>query len=55
MCVMRLSKPLQTGLWKSDSLHSLVTNLGPLLTDQYIINSLLLLHLSDIVWEYDMV
>lgn len=57
LCVMRLSEPLQTGLRKSDSLYSLVgiTNVGPLLTDRCIISPLLLLHLSDIVWEYGMV
>lgn len=54
---MRLAKPLQTGLWKSDSHSSLVSiiNVGLLLTDHYIISPLLLLHLSDTVWEYDMV
>lgn len=57
VCAMRLSKPLQIGLWKSDSLYKLmgVTNLDPLLTECYIISPLFLLHLSDIAWEYDMV
>lgn len=55
VCVMRLSQPLQTGLWKSGSLYSLVgiTNVGPLLTDPCVISPLFCLSLilfGSMVW-----